>query len=459
MKLLLIPHISTKEDIYKESDFIVWKQFIESWGDDAFCYVLLNEGAVISEELKLPNVEYIRLGEWFPSDSSQMMVSDKIYGLFNPINGKYQVDAILTSKVCLAPSLKRMFSYTDNIRIPVYVLDQWVPAGVSNNLSIDLRLRSLAYSECPTFFLTEREFGLAKDFSSKFLSSKAMSDFHRNSVVRSQGIHAKRIFDYSQSVEKFDKFTFVFSARFNPNKQWDKVLEVYEDIFRMGRDVQIKAVSTLNEAALPDNLEQRFSKVEFIPTQTFTGYVDLISRSHVAVSMSVDEGFAAGWAEHICTGYPVVLPNKDWAISLVGDSDYPYLYSSEIELIAMLRWIVDNYDEAKSKMTKYVEYFVQRHDVKIASQEILNLVKDTHGGTWMVYDSWETKWRATLDQMPDTFLFEEFLDVARKDYGAKYGTFHPAYLKIVRAYRNIYKWLFQNTKVLHDSEMRFQRVS
>ena len=99
MKLLLIPHISTKEDIYKESDFIVWKQFIESWGDDAFCYVLLNEGAVISEELKLPNVEYIRLGEWFPSDSSQMMVSDKIYGLFNPINGKYQVDAILTSKV------------------------------------------------------------------------------------------------------------------------------------------------------------------------------------------------------------------------------------------------------------------------------------------------------------------------------------------------------------------------
>lgn len=455
MNFLIVPHISTKTDVYKESDFIVWKQFVESWGENVFCYVLLHEEAEILEELQFPNVEYIKLGNWYPYTPSQVMVSDEIYSLFNPIDGKYQVDAILTSKTVLAPSLKRLFTFDRSISVPVYVVESWVPSDSHKNPLIDQRLKALSYSSCPTFFPSERERGFAADFSRKFLSSKAMADFNRNSVIRSQGIHAKKIHAHAKKTEKFDKFTFVFSARFNSNKQWDKVLEVYEDIFRMGRDVQIKAVSTTNT---PKDLDKRFSKVEFIPTQSYADYLDLISKSHAAVSMSIDEGFSFGWGEHICTGNPVIFPDKDWATSLVGDVKYPYLYRSNVELIAMLKWVCDNYDKAQSKMRKYSKDFVANHDVVTAANDILTRVKETHVGTWNTLAKWAGKFSEALEDMPERFKFHDFVSHCEKKYGATFGLFTPTALAVIGAYRNIYKWLCENAVKQISPDMEFTRL-
>ena len=334
------------------------------------------------------------------------------------------------------------------------MVESWVQ-GQSESLSqIEKRLRSLAYSECITFFPTDRERRIAAGFSSKFLSSKAMADFYEKSVVRSQGIPAKRISSYANEVNKYDKFTCVFSARFNSNKQWDKILEVYEDIFRMGRDVQIKAVAT---TASPADLDKRFSKVEFIPTQSYEDYVDLISRSHVAVSMSLDEGFSFGWSEHICTGNPVLLPNKSWALGLVDDK-YPYLYNSEVELIAMLKWVYDNYEEAREKMSKYADYFVSTHDIQTAADDILSRVSDTMGESWAKLSLWDSKFSEALESMPESFTFSYFIDFCEKKYKASFGLFTPAYLAAIGSYRNIYKWLRDNAEIVLSEDMTFRRV-
>jgi glycosyltransferase involved in cell wall biosynthesis len=429
-------------------------QFVQEW-KDVFCYVLLHEEAVIPDEFHYPNVEYVKSGKWYPYTPNQVMVSDELYSLFNPIDGKYQVDAAITTKTVLAPSLKRLLMYDSKLAVPVIVLEPWVSAGLSSSPSIDTRLRALAYAECPTFFLTSREKQLALDFSKDFLSSSALSDMHSNSTVRSQGLPAKRVRDHERSVEKFDTFTFVFSARFNANKQWDKVLEVYEDIFRMGRDVQIKAVGT---TSMPSNISKRFSKVEFIPSQSYEDYVDLISRSHVAVSMSIDEGFSCGWSENICTGNPVLLPKKSWSSCLVGDADYPFFYRSPVELIALLKWIYDNYEESRDKMRKYADYFVDHHDISVAAEGVINRISDAVDGTWRAFEKWDKKFTVALGEMPEEFTFSEFIEYCEKKYKAKFGLFTPAYIATIGAYRNIYVWLCHKAKDLYSADMKFRRV-
>lgn len=454
MRLLIIPFVSTRTDVYKESDFIVWDQFVREW-KDIFCYVLLHEEANIPDEFHHPNVEYVRSGKWYPYTPNQVMVSDELYSLFNPIDGKYQVDAAITSKTVLAPSLKRLLMYDGGLSVPVNVLEPWISAGLSSSPSIETRLRALAYTECPTFFPTQREKDMAFDFSSGYLSSSALAEFNSNAVVRSQGLPAKRVRDHERSVEKFDKFTFVFSARFNANKQWDKVLEVYEDIFRMGRDVQIKAVGT---TSMPSDISKRFSKVEFIPSQSYEDYVDLISRSHVAVSMSIDEGFSCGWSENICTGNPVLLPKKSWAAGLVEDKEYPFFYRNSAELIALLKWIYDNYDESRDKMRKHAEYFVKHHDISVAAEGVISGISDTVGGTWRAFEKWDSKFAVALGEMPEEFTFSEFIEYCEKKYKAKFGLFTPAYIAMIGAYRNIYMWLCSRAKDLNSVDMKFRRV-
>lgn len=450
IRLLCIPFVSMRVDVFKDSNFTTFRQHIENW-PEVFCYVLLNTDAEVPDEYKLPNIEYIKLAQWKPYIHNQAMIPDEVFDLFNPFNGKYQVDAILTSKTISAVPLKRMLS-NELISVPVIVLENWISKELSSHPDTELKLRSISYSECPTVFATSRERDMAFDFSKRFLSSKALSDCKRNSTVRSQGVHAKRIRGVCGSVDKFDTFTCVFSARFNPNKQWDSILGVYEDIYRMGCDVQIKAVSTLDR---PPDVEKRFTAVEFLPPQSYEGYLKLISKSHVAVSMSLDEGFSLGWSEHLCTGNPVLLPDRDWAVEMVG-KDYPYLYSTEMELLAMLKWVYSNYDEARYKVSDFSDRYVRDNDTSVSSKEILDLVQSNFGGTWMNFDSWDSKWRATLDKMPEEFLFADFLSVAAKDYGASFGLFTPPHLARVGAYRNIYMWLCNNAEALHKPEMTFR---
>ena len=101
-RLLIVPLISTKRDVWRESDFITWFQFCQSW-PDVFVYMLINPEAEIPEEYQLPNIGYVPIAEWSRFSMSQAVLSDNILQLFNPMTGQYQVDCVLTAVLMDAP--------------------------------------------------------------------------------------------------------------------------------------------------------------------------------------------------------------------------------------------------------------------------------------------------------------------------------------------------------------------
>lgn len=452
-KVLVLPSVSTSKDIWCESDFVVYYQIASQLPDIMF-YMPVGGKADIPTEFRLPNLTLVEMSEWFPFVPSQGMISSELFRLFNPVNGCYQVDVIITSKSAVAASLKRMFFISDSVSVPVCILEPKASApGCTHDTvtELDLKLRALSYSECPTFFATDRERGIGLSLLKHYMTPSMCTKSLKNFIVRSQGFQAKYLSDIRKGSIKFSDFTMIFSARFNPNKRWKEVLSKMVGIkVRLHGNAHIKAI-TPND--VDSKLLKNFSDVEFIKPLLYTEYIELLSKCHLSICMSKEEGFAVGWVEKVCLGVPVLFPKTEWALNLVG-KDYDFYYTSDSEIFTLARWVHDNPKEAQTKLDKTVNWLCDKHDISHASSEILHEFQKNLVSTYMSYSEWLEKWKKILDEMPDIFSFKLFIDTASKKYKATFGNF----LMLISSYRNIYRWLCENTEVVHSKEMAFKKV-
>lgn len=436
-RIAIIPLISTRVNVWRESDFVVWQQFAEQW-PDLTIVMPLNKEADIPEHIKLQNMIIPRLEHWFPYAASQAQLNNELYKLFNPINGEYQVDAILTSKDILAANLKRMYEHSSVLKVPVCIADYWVPAPSNQDNPTQAKLQCVSWSECPTFFPTHREKRFAIEKARKYMSPSAVAQMDKLGVVRSQGIKTGLVQSIARDTEKFDKHTLMFAARFNSNKRWAEVLEVYEDIFKLGKDVQIKAIYPNDSVGIRDL--ERFEKVEFLKPLPYMEYLKLLCQCHVMVSMSDDEGFSFGWSEQICTGNPVLFPDKEWVYEHIPDRKYPWIYRTKVELLALLTFIEKNYDKAREMSAPHVSKFIEQHDISVAAAVYRERLNGLIEGSYMTFREWHEKFLAVLGDMPDTFTMEEFTRQAYLKHGAQFGN----YVVIIGAHRNVHRWLIEN---------------
>jgi len=441
MRFAILPLISVKKKILKESDWVTWKQLIHTWREEVFCYVLLHENADVPEDCEFENVEYVRLKHWSPYASDQATISSEVYELFNPVNGKYQVDAFWTSRSPVAANLKRLLDYNGQTAVPVYLVEMWVQE-YAKLTDLDHKLRAVSYSECVTLFQSEREKKIALDSCRKYLAPAEFIKAEGLARVRSGGINAHRIAKLADSTPKFDTQTLLFAGRLNSNKHWKDVLEVYQDLFRMGHDIEIKVLSGSAEPT------EHFDKVEVVKPLGYAEYLEFLCKCHVSVSMSREEGFSFGLLEQMCTGNPVLLPDTWWAWDLAGSKDYPFLYKNKKELYALLTWVLRNYADARTRMVEHTERIVEQHDVSVAAAEMLGVVD----GTFVEFGEWDEKFHAVLAETPPLFSLLEFCNIAAKMYpGTAFGT----YLIVIGAYRNIYHWLRSNAVEVRVASMQF----
>ena len=418
------------------------------------CFIPINKDAEIPDDCKLPNVRYIYLDHWHPYSAAQGYIGSELYALFNPVNGKYQVDAVITSKNVIAANIKRMFKMSEALNIPVFIAEYWVQTPISNDNSVETKLRAVSWSECRTFFPTAREKGFAITEARRYLSASSTQSIMDTGLIRSQGVPCELVQSIAldPEVSKFDKFTMLFAARFNSNKRWKEVLGAYEDIFRMGLDVEIKSVYP-NSSATRRDLD-KFEKVQYLEPLPYMDYLKLMNQCHVSVSMSEDEGFSFGLSEQFCTGNPLLLPNLSWAYALVG-KDYPFFYSSQSELLALLKYCFENYDEARKMVAPIVADFVEEHDIGVAAAGYLAIMNEDIAGSWTPFREWDDKFTAVVAELPEQFTLKEFADLAAKKYDAGFGN----YVILIGAHRNLHRWLVENADPVIGSANLYKKRS
>lgn len=439
MRFLLIPVISTRVDVHKESDFLVYLQLAKI-KQEHFFHIVLSKDANVPEDMNLPNVAYHYIEEWYPFSAGQSLLTDKLYQKFNPVCGEIQVDAVITSRTCIAASLKKMFWWSQETYVPVFILEPKVCeiGGTHDMVSeLDLRLRALSYVECPTFFSTTRERDLAFQGAKRYLSPNLLSQFIDKAMVRSQGFPAQMVSDIAAVTPKRLRPTLLFSARFNSNKRWSEVLNLFQTLVRSGKDLDVIANGW--SGILSEEQKAHFDTVTFQEPLPYKDYLEMLASCHIGMSASHEEGFAVGWAEQVATGNPILFPKRDWVDALVG-SDYPFIYKSADDGYALLCWVLKNYEQAVEMMQPIKSRFIAMHDVSVAADDIFGKIISLIPQSYAVFDEFRAKLDETFtEDMPNSFTLRHFISTVAKKHKVTVGS----YLRgiSISAYRNFYYYL------------------
>jgi hypothetical protein len=182
-------------------------------------------------------------------------------------------------------------------------------------------------------------------------------------------------------------------------------------------------------------------------------YLEFLCKSHLSVSMSVDEGFSAGWTEQVSTGNPVIFPNKDWVHELFG-GDYPFVYNDKTQLMALIKYIYKHYEVARNMVQFFAQQMVDDYDLGKVAQDYLVELEKSLDNTYSDFREWDKKWLRVLGEMPEEFTFEKFIRTAEKMTGASFGT----YVILIGAYRNVYFWLKEHAESVLGKENTFRKV-
>lgn len=385
MRFGILPLIPTSKFVRTESDFLVYDDLIHSSEDGRhyFYYCLTESQKPFIELRNRGNVTFIYNREG--TDFYQQMVSvpSNFVELFNPLVGQYHVDCVLTSRSGAAALMTRLLwdKRTPEPEIGVVIIEPKVIMPQSTHNAIcpqDLLLRAAGYAVSCNLFATDRERTLAERLCKEYLSPAMTLKAMENSHVVPLGIRCDEIDQYVSDGEKSDKFTLFFGGRLTANKQWQKVLADYEKFFSFGRDLDLIVCAPLGATSL-FKAEHWGTWGEINLGLPRKEYLSKLASCHVSMSNSLEEGFTVGVIEQIQAGLVVLLPKRDWAVSLLGEAarHYPFFYNGgHEEAYGMLKYVYENYDAARAQMEPVRQYIRRNYDFSMVSQRTFDVIEN-----------------------------------------------------------------------------------
>ena len=418
-----------------ETEFLMFRQFARDVRDwyGVFSYILLPE--IAKKQIRPePGIRIIFEGPFECFHDGIVQTPTTFLELFNPRDGKYPVDLVITSRGASGATLQRALRdyRSDIIPLTIYesssdgiplVIDESMPAdfGWKANPSLDwteLTSRVCAYATAArTYFDTERERQVALNSARRVLSAQMLKDLESKMEAMPYGFSTDFVEECTRGVNRRDRFTVFMGSRHNIDKRWDRILAIYNRFFAFGRDVGIviTAPKLENVSALPIVQSNEAIEVTFECAQP--DFIRKAAECHAALWMSKVEGLAVGFLQQAYCGLILLLPRKaDWVKEILREkyADYPFLFTRDKEAERRLRWIYENYEEAK----KLVEWMPQ-------------WIKDTYGSQTCTRKAYESMrdgiihpkapcrlWTksnvelfiAVSAALPDEFTFDEAVD-------------------------------------------------
>ena len=450
--------------------------------DDCYFYLILSKAGKM-DGLEIPDrthVVYLEEQDYDGRIMYDMHCSLPIdFGRhFNARFGKYPVDIWTTSRTTVSPVMKReLWDYRMIESIPVVLSESMVvtPPKSMNKKGMDYRcavmartvpvatyyedmlLRSTAYATCHTLFPTELPKKEALETAKMFFSAKTLQMIHDKTHVQTKGLD----FDYVDKsipygMPKNKKFTCFYGGRLNESHGADKMIQLYDEMYRAGKDIQIILTTPKHDCTFLENeliLKGRKSggsydpkrHIDFYPGCNVHDFYSKAAGSHVFLEMSRQAGFGGGILEQLYMskyGLVPILPNVPWAWELVPD-DYVFLFNNDNEARSMLRYVHENYDESVKKSKYISKYVYDKFSMKVNLPKYYAKLEE-------IFDEFDCYHRLfsagnvslmkeTLGRMKPPFGLDDFFKVLIRL--SRDGKFKPIKGKVSRYVA--YRWLLE----------------
>lgn len=398
---------------------------------------------------------------------------------FNMRYGIYPVDIWTTSRTTASSLLRRqMWDYRLIQSIPVVLSESMVVtapdsfnvqgfdprcAVMAKTVPVatykeDMMLRSMAYATCYTLFPTELPRKQAIATATRYLTGDALKMVHKNTYVQTKGIDFSNV-DKSipYGMPKNQKFTCFYGGRLNESHGADKMVQLYDELYAAGRDVQIILTTPKNDCIfLEKELLDKGRKsdndrhIDFYPSCPPHEFYYKAAASHVFLEMSRQAGFGGGILEQLYMskyGLVPILPNVEWARELVPN-DYVFLFDNDGEARSMLRYVHENYDEAVKKSKYISKYVYDKFSMDVNLPKYFGVLEKIFNDDFNVYQRLFSEGNSELmeiafDRIKPPFNLDDFFKLVVKY--SRDGKFLPIRGKISKY--AVYRWLIEIAKM------------
>jgi len=417
-----------------ETEFLMFRQFARDVRGmfGAYCYVLMPEPA--KKQLRQEPGMRIIFEHPFGCFHDEMISTPTTFlQLFNPRDGKYPVDLVITSRGASGAVLQRCLRDYREDMVPLVisepfddviplVLDESMPAdfGWKANPSIhwsEITSRVVSYATAAmTIFDTEREKLVALNGARRVLSAQAIKELEGRMHVNPYGFSADFVDECVNGIKRSDKFAVLMAHRHNIDKRWDRILGIYNDFFAFGRDIRIIITAPKLENVSALQIVQSNQAIETHFECEQPEFLRYAAECHVTLWMSKVEGFTVGLAQQLYLGLICVLPRVDWVKEILQETydDYPFLFTRNKEAKGHLKWIFENYDEAKAKVAWVPGWIKERYDTKVCTRQVYGLMNKNLVNARPPCRLWTKSnlllFLEAVKTMPDEFGFQEIVD-------------------------------------------------
>jgi hypothetical protein len=335
--------------------------------------------------------------------------------------GKYVVDAVITDCVEFSLQLQRVLSDLTKNPVPVFVRD--------------LRRKYLHKKELCKFSVAQ---SLVQGFSGvtsrshrsevvSFLSESLKASVVNSFIDRSFVWPLSSNLDYLdkfKSVEKRDEMS-VFLGGEPEDNGGAEVLGIYKNLFAcVDVDVRIVTTSSMSrlKVVLRDGDYSYLGDMKAgVPVEAY--YTEM-AKSHLFVSVAESEKSFHDDLEKMVLGQVGIFPWKSNSfVANYFDSDYPFLYlpGDHDQALSMAQWVVDNYKDSVSMISKYVDKIRKLIDRKNVFVRVWSELEKVIFRQYRVYKmkEWNKLKRMPLfnavnhvaTQLGDQFAMRVFLDI------------------------------------------------
>ena len=183
------------------------------------------------------------------------------------------------------------------------------------------------------FFHTEYCYNMLMEEAKDILNKDKIKLLKEKSVINLGG-YTNEI----KSINKYDKFTFIYNHRLDGYKNWQITFDIFDQLWNEGLDFQV-----ILTAGDKDNINT-INKKPYCIVKSFTkhnDYLKELSKCHCNTINSRHETYCISIAESIMNEQITVLPNRCTFPELVG-KEYPYLFNNTDEQLNMLRQLIQN---------------------------------------------------------------------------------------------------------------------
>lgn len=283
------------------------------------------------------------------------LVTRDFYDRFNERFGDLYFDLIITERPMVAPLLKKLASFhiPSKSRTPlVIVRDQFVISKDYNPASDNLEmLQACGWVNGPVIFQSDHQAARAITVASRYFKPALVRRLAENSVVFPLGIDCDDVDQQNMEErdQKLPQITINYSHKLFLAQSFLQSFAVMDSVLAGGRNIGLQIVTGSSEIKMSMiEKARKFKHFDFYGSQSRKQFLRQTAKAHIFVSNSVYEDFSATVVEQIYTGLIPVMLDAPWSRYLVGD-DYPFLFRDTPHSHAMLRYVVDHYEEIREE--------------------------------------------------------------------------------------------------------------